>query len=82
MHCGSETIKALSEISLNTLKGTISVDRKSKNILNKYKNCLRKLACPKTSVKAKRDILVQKGGFLPTLIGVVLSSVLGSLLQQ
>lgn len=81
-HCDVNVIKALSEISLNTLKGNLKVSVKTKAKLKKYKTTLRKMACSKTKTSAKRNILVQKGGFLPTLIGVVLSSVLGKLMEK
>lgn len=81
-HCDKDLIKALSEISLNTLQGNLPLNTNSKTSLTKYKNKLRKLAQPNGSVNAKRQILVQHGGFLPALIGVVLSSVIGSLIQK
>lgn len=82
-HCDSEFVKTLSEISLNTLHGNLPVDAKTKALLVKYKTCLRKLASKTTSVKKKRSMLVQRGGALiPTLLSILLSSVVGPLLQN
>lgn len=75
-------IKALSEISLNTLKGNIEQTPSSKRKLKKYKNKLRCLACPKRSIINKRKILVQEGGFLPILLGSLLSEIIGKLLES
>lgn len=81
-HSNPGLIKAISEISLNTLKGNIATTPASKRKLQKYKNKLRCLACRKRSLNSKRRILVQEGGFLPTLIGTLLSGIIGSLLQK
>lgn len=75
-------IKTLSEISLNTLKGNIEHTPEIRKKLKKYKKKIRCLACSKQSTSSKRRILVQKGGFLPLLIGSVLSGIIGELLQK
>lgn len=75
-------IKALSEISLNTLNGNLELTGGAKNKLKKYKRKLRCIACPKRKLKSKRNILVQEGGFLPVLISSLLSSVIGALLEK
>lgn len=78
----SEIIKTLCEISLNTLNGNSKISKHCKNKLKKYKRELRQLVCPKLSITAKRKILVQKGGFLPVLIGSILSGVIGQLIEK
>lgn len=75
-------IKTLSEMSLNLLNGNVEHSPQMKNRMKKYKKKLRCLACSKRSIKAKRNILVQKGGFLPALIGSILSGIIGQLLQN
>lgn len=67
-HSKDNLIKALAEISLNTLKGNIQHTPYIFKKLRTYKKKLRAMACPQQSIKAKRKILVQTGGFLPTLI--------------
>jgi len=81
-NCSDEIIKTLAEVSANTLYGNIAVSEKDKKILKRYKKCLRDLADRKKCVKSKRKILVQKGGFLPVLLGTLLSSVVGQLLSK
>lgn len=78
----SGLIKTLAEISLNTLKGNIEQTPDSKKKLKKYKRGLRCLACSKRSVLNKRNILVQQGGFLPVLLGSLLSGIIGKLLEN
>ncbi|GFR10310.1 uncharacterized protein TNCT_138061 [Trichonephila clavata] len=68
-------IVTLSEICLNVLAGNVPVNVKK---LRRYKNCIRKVACRKVSLKAKKKLLVQQsGGFLPLLIPAVVSALAG-----
>ena len=73
-----DLIKALSECSLNVLKGHVHLTTAQKRRLCKYKQSLRLLAQKKTSVKRRKQLL-QKGGFIGALIKPVLG-VLGGLL--
>lgn len=75
-------IKTLAEISLNTLNGNNPIDNKTKNKLRCYKRVIRKLACSKRCNKSKRKLIIQKGGFLPMLIGTILSGVIGALFNK
>lgn len=77
-----EVIKTLCEISLNTLNGNNKITKYCKRKLKKYKKELRNLASPKLKLATKRKILIQKGGFLPVLIGSVLSGLIGQLINQ
>lgn len=77
-----DLIKALLECVINTLNGNHSLSGKEKSKLCKYKNCFRNLANPKISLKKKRKILIQKGGFLIPLLGSILSGLVGRLLAK
>lgn len=77
-----EVIKTLCEISLNTLNGNNKITKFCKSKLKKYKRELRDLACSKIKLSRKRKILVQKGGFLPILIGSVLSGLIGQIINK
>lgn len=81
-HCDSEVIKTICEIVINILNGNHKVPKQIYNKLNKNKKVLRCLACPKKSISVKRKLIIQKGGFLPMLIGSVLSGVVGDLLSN
>lgn len=78
----NDTIKALSEICHNTIKGNVEIGCKQKKCLKRYKTSLRSLARRSLPLTVKRKILIQKGGFLPTLLTVILSSVIGAYLKK
>lgn len=77
-----EIVKTICEISHNVLKGNVAINKKSREHLKKYKRSLRQLASPKLKLSSKRKILVQRGGFLPVLLGTILSGVIGDILTQ
>ena len=74
-------INLLSECSLNVLEGNVKLKPCVKRELSKYKGSLRSLTA-NTSLAKKRRVLIQKGGFLPALLGSVLSGLLGTLLSR
>ena len=47
--------------------------------LRRQSTKLRKLVSAKTSIKAKRNMLTQRGGFLPMLIAPLISALAGSI---
>lgn len=77
-----ELIKTLCEICINTLNGNAKISPNCKKSLKSYKNPLRKLISPRVGLKTKKKILIQKGGFLPALLGAVLSGVIGNLIER
>ncbi len=81
-HADCEVIKTIAEIAYNTLIGNNKIHGKTKRLLHKYKKELRALACLNKKVTFKRKIIVQKGGFLPILLGTVLSGVISSIIEN
>ena len=77
-----ELIKTICDCCLNTLNGNHKVNNSLKRKLIKHRNTLRSLASRGTGIKKKRRILTQKGGFLPMLLGSILSGVIGSLIGK
>lgn len=77
-----DLIKAICEICMNILNGNVKISSRSKRSLKDYKNSLRKISSTRTSLKSKKKILVQKGGFLPTILGAILSGVIGNLIDR
>lgn len=70
-------IRCICECVFNTLKGNVSLERCEKNRLSKYKSSLRRIVQGKRgNWKDKRKLLVQRGGFLPYIIGPILASIL------
>lgn len=77
-----EIINTLSEICLNTVNGNNKICNATIKKLKRYKNSIRSVSQPKRSVASRRKILVQNGGFLPVLIGTILSGVVGALIDK
>ena len=83
----NELIQTISEIVLNVLQGNVELCDRNKKCLGKYKSYLRLLASNRgrsrdRNVSLKRKILVQHGGFLPTLLTALLSSAIGTVLNN
>jgi len=77
-------INSISEIALNCLNGNVPLSEIDFNKLSKYQNLLRKLT-KISSVKKRRNIISQTGGFLNLLIPPALSliaSVVGGYLSK
>jgi hypothetical protein len=72
MTADKELILSICECVLNVLNGNIPLKIHELEKLKKYKSHLRKLASDNIHVKHKRDILVQKGGFLPVVLAPIL----------
>jgi len=79
--CDKQFIDCVSECSVNVIKGNVPLTVRQKSALRRRRNDLRALSRRKTSLKAKRKIL-QKGGFLGSLLPPVLSLLGGLLLQK
>lgn len=74
-------IKALCECCMNVLNGNHKVTPALRKKLSKHRVALRVLSNRKNALRKKRKLLLQKGGFLPMLLGSILSGVLGSLIK-
>lgn len=78
--CDKEFIDCVSECAKNVIKGNVPLSNRQKISLRPRKKDIKELSLKKTSLRKKRNIL-QKGGFLSSLLAPVLS-VLGSLLLK
>lgn len=77
--CDDEEINIICECIYNVLKGKIPLKKKEKFKLRKYKDILRKLVT-KGKHKLRKTVIIQKGGgFLPIVLGAVLSALVNSL---
>lgn len=75
-------IKCLCGCALNLVKGNVPVTPILRRKLGKYKKSIRALAHRRGSWKAKKKVLLQRGGgFVPLLLGPILSAVLTSVLN-
>ena len=68
-----ELVKCICECALNVLNGNIPLDITQKRKLNKYKQQLRQLSSNK-SILQKRKIIQTGSGFLPLLLGPIISA--------
>ena len=78
----SDLIRCICECCLNILSGNIELTPEEKRRLFHHKTLIRKLCSKNLPVEERRDILIQKGGFLPALLGPIIgivSSLLGSI---
>ena len=66
-----DLVDALSELSLNLLRGVIPVSRQKKARLTRHKHGLRALAQKGSSIKKRKEIL-QKGGLVGSLLAATL----------
>lgn len=79
-----DQILCLCDCANNILKGNIHLKPKEKKQLTRHKTVLRTLASGKGSknIKKKRNLLIQKGGFLPALLAPILSGLAGGLVKN
>lgn len=66
-------LRLLSECCLNFLQQTYSTSPKNIKKLRKHKAAIRSLARRRTSLKHRRNVAIQKGGFLPLLLPAAIS---------
>ena len=78
---GPKLLKTLCECTLNVLKGNVRLTTRQKRQLVRHKKNLRFLADKKISYKRKKQLLIQKGGFLPALLAPILSTLAGLFLK-
>ena len=67
-----DLICCLCECSHNILNGNIKLTSAQKKKLTRHSQHLRLLAKKSVPLKTKRNILIQKGGFLPALLAPIL----------
>ena len=80
-----DLICCLSDCCHNILNGNIRLNASQKKSLQRHRKNLRKIATKRTTVKKRRDILVQKGGFLPALLAPIIgvaASIISSLASR
>lgn len=75
-----ELVQLLSECALNILKGTITLSKKHKDKLYRHRKSLHTLSKKSTPV-AKKKKIIQKGGFLPAVLGGVLPALIPAITE-
>jgi len=69
-----DNIDSISEIALNTLKGNVPIQLNSLKKLKRHANSVRKISRKGVSVKERKRVLQQEGGFLPLILAPFLSA--------
>lgn len=72
-HATKELITCLSECCANALKGHVPLSTSQKKALSRHKKHIREVANKRNSHRKRKDTLIQKGGFLGSLLGPILS---------
>lgn len=76
-----EELSSLFEICLNILRGNIPVKGKDYEKLKQQRHLIRELANKRVSIKQKKKLINQKGGFIGSLVAIALP-VLTQLLRK
>ena len=71
-------IKLICNAALNASQGDVHLTSSQKKLFTKNKTLFGKLLSPNLSLKAKRQIIIQRGGAFP-LIPIIVSTVLSAL---
>ncbi len=75
-----DLILTINECVLNTLNGNVELGPREKDKLKRFKYSLRKLL-KKKSVKLKKKVLLQEGGFLQVLLPSAIT-LIGTLIEH
>jgi len=76
-----DQIKCLSDCCHNILKGNVKLNNLQKKKLLQQAQFIRLVASKDIKVPQKREILVQKGGFLPALLAPIIG-IAGTLISE
>lgn len=77
-----DELAALFEICFNILRGNLPLNSYMKKKLKREKQTLRTLADKKVSMKKKRKVINQKGGFIGTVASIALPLIASLLLKK
>ena len=83
--CNQDMIDCLCETSKNILRGNLPISSACLKKLRRYKKTLREISTKKTAASKRRALLVQRGGFLPLILGPLLglaSSAIGGAINK
>lgn len=75
-------VKCICECALNILRGNVPLKQTHKQRLKRYACILRRLANKNNSLKKKKRLIIQRGGFLPLLLAPILGTVLSHLIGK
>jgi len=79
--CNKEHLKGFEEVCLNICKNSIPLTPQQLKTCKRWRKQIKLLALKRYPLKSKKQISMQKGGFLPALLPV-LASVLGTVIAS
>lgn len=68
----NDLVGAIAEIALNTLKGNLPLKPSQYRTLKRKKGVIKKLSDRKVSLKKKKQVIRQSGGFVGSLLGAAI----------
>ena len=71
-NCDKDIVHSISECALNLLRGNVKLSDCQKRKLSKYKVKLRSVVGKRVPLSRKKELIVQRGGFLVPLLSAVL----------
>lgn len=71
-NANNDLVGAIAEIALNTLKGNLPLKPSQYQNLKRKKDCIKKLSDRKLSLKKKKQVILQSGGFIGPLLGAAI----------
>ena len=74
---GDPLVKCLQECCHNVLRGAVKLSAPTRRRLKRHARHIREVANPRGSLRRKKQLLVQRGGFLPALLVPIISAVTG-----
>ena len=74
-NCSKEEIYSIIECILNVYNGNVKIPQDLINKLRPYKKTFEKLLDRNSSLDKKRQLIIQKGGFLQILIPAITSAI-------
>ena len=74
-NCNKDTLNGISKCILNVFNGNVKLTGCNTRKVLKHKATLRKVADKRVPLSTKKKLIVQRGGFLLTLLSAVLPSV-------
>lgn len=77
-----ELIKSIIESVLNVMNGNVPLSKLNRKKVRKHMKNLRKITDPSASYASKKNIIVQRGGFLIPILTSVLAALVGRLISK
>ena len=78
----AKLVRRICECALNVLIGNVPLSKSHKCRLRKHAKVLRKLASPDITLQRRKNIIVQRGGFLPALLAPLIATLLANLVNK